>query len=169
MTFSDLPLFSKAFLQKEGHMRNSKNKSKTFYKEKNARHIVIWKGKLLFKFEETKPSLLLLNNFSAVFKGLNSTFLGELDGKYLEGGGQLLRNSLVFGAVLGFPLHVFDVRGGREQPGLKPSHATAAHAITSLVGAKLIGGETKSAALTFLPQGSASAHKSDMVIEVLSN
>ena len=83
MTFSDLPLFSKAFLQKEGHMRNSKNKSKTFYKEKNSRHIVIWKGKLLFKFKETKPSLLLLNNVSAIFKALSSTFLGELDGKYL--------------------------------------------------------------------------------------
>ena len=83
MTFSDLPLFSKAFLQKEGHMRNSKNKSKTFYKEKNSRHLVIWKGKLLFKFKEKKPFLLLLNNASAIFEGLDSTFLGELDGKYL--------------------------------------------------------------------------------------
>ena len=81
MTFSDLPLFSKAFIQKEGHLRNSKNKN--FYKEKNARHIIIWKGKLLFKFKEKRPILLLLNILSLIFKGLESTFLGELDGKYL--------------------------------------------------------------------------------------
>ncbi len=83
MTFSDLPLFSKGFLQKEGHLRNSKNKDKNFYKEKNARHIVIWKGKLLFKFKETTPILLQLSELSTIFKGLESTFLGELEGKYL--------------------------------------------------------------------------------------
>ena len=83
MTFSDIPLFSKAFLQKQGHLRNSEKKIKTFYKKKTVRHIVIWKGKILFKFKGKTPILLLLNNISKTFKGLKSTLLGELDGKYI--------------------------------------------------------------------------------------
>ncbi len=83
MTFSNLPLFSKAFLKKESHLRNSETIGQSFLKKKNARHIIIWKGKLLFRFKESKPILLLLNNMSKIFEGLESTFLGELDGRYL--------------------------------------------------------------------------------------
>ena len=83
MTFSDLPLFSKALLKREAHLRNFETNKRTLFRKKNARHLVIWKGKPLFTFKNHKPILFLLKNVSKIFEGLQSTFLGELNGYHI--------------------------------------------------------------------------------------
>ena len=45
-----------------------------------------------------------------------------IDGSMLEGGGQLLRNSVALSALLCKPITVQKIRNGRQPPGLKAQH-----------------------------------------------
>jgi RNA 3'-terminal phosphate cyclase (ATP) len=75
-----------------------------------------------------------------------------LDGSYGEGGGQILRTSLSFSALLGAPVRIERLRAGRPKPGLRPQHLTAVRALARITRAEVSGAELHSQELTFKPR-----------------
>ncbi len=66
----------------------------------------------------------------------------EIDGSQKSGSGTILRLSIALAGVLGEPLHIYNIRQKRSQPGLRPQHLEAV-----LTAAKLCDAETKGATL----------------------
>ncbi|KAJ5947856.1 hypothetical protein N7466_000871 [Penicillium verhagenii] len=80
-----------------------------------------------------------------------------LDGRTLEGGGQLVRNALALSALTSQPVtidHVRENRGGG--PGLKASHSAAVKLLAEISRSKVTGGQVGSRCVTFEPQVPAS-------------
>lgn len=74
-----------------------------------------------------------------------------IDGRYGEGGGQILRTALTLSAIFMMPLHINHIRGNRKRPGLKPQHLTAVNALTAITGARVRGAKVDSRELIFEP------------------
>ncbi|KAJ5833564.1 hypothetical protein N7474_001875 [Penicillium riverlandense] len=75
-----------------------------------------------------------------------------LDGRTLEGGGQLVRNALALSALTGRPVTIDHVRGNRHgKRGLKGSHAAAVKLLAEISRSKVVGGEVGSQSVTFIP------------------
>jgi len=66
----------------------------------------------------------------------------EIDGSQKSGSGTILRLSVALAAILGEPLHIYNIRQKRDQPGLRPQHLEAV-----LTAAKLCNAETKGVSL----------------------
>jgi len=80
----------------------------------------------------------------------------EIDGSQKSGSGTILRLSIALAGVLGEPLHIYNIRQRRGQPGLRPQHLESV-----LTAAKLCNAETEGAALGsrelwFKPDGTVS-------------
>lgn len=74
-----------------------------------------------------------------------------LDGSYGEGGGQMLRTSLVLSLLTGQPFRIENIRSGRAQPGLKPQHAHILKALLMMSDSGVDTVEAGATALTFHP------------------
>ncbi len=75
----------------------------------------------------------------------------EVDGRWGEGGGQILRTTLSLSALTGRSIHIVHIRGSRSNPGLKRQHLTCAKAVAELTGGTLSGAELNSEEMTFTP------------------
>ncbi|CAI7646640.1 unnamed protein product [Penicillium glandicola] len=81
----------------------------------------------------------------------------NLNGRTLEGGGQLVRIAIGLSALTGRPISIDHVRGNREgKKGLQRSHAAAVKLLAEISGSKVLGGEVGSQFLTFSPQSTRS-------------
>ncbi len=74
-----------------------------------------------------------------------------IDGASGEGGGQVIRTSLAFSAVLQKPVEITKIRAGRANPGLQLQHLTAVKAAAEVCGAKVEGAVLGSQELSFTP------------------
>jgi len=75
----------------------------------------------------------------------------EVDGSFGEGGGQVLRTAIALAAVLSKDIHVFNIRAGRAEPGLRPQHMTGVKAAAELCSSELEGLRVGSTEFTFKP------------------
>ncbi len=75
----------------------------------------------------------------------------NIDGSFGEGGGQVLRTSLVLSAITGQPLHIYNIRAARSKPGLQAQHLTSVRAAAAICGAELEGAAMGSQSLVFRP------------------
>jgi RNA 3'-terminal phosphate cyclase (ATP) len=78
----------------------------------------------------------------------------EIDGSHLEGGGQIVRTAVAMSAVTGMTVRIFNIRKGREKPGLRPQHLEGIKAAATICGAETSSLNLDSMEVTFQP-GSA--------------
>lgn len=76
----------------------------------------------------------------------------EIDGSQKSGSGTILRLSVALAAIINQPLHIYNIRQNRPQPGLKHQHLEAVLAAAKLSNAKLQGATLGSRELWFTPQ-----------------
>lgn len=76
----------------------------------------------------------------------------EIDGSQKSGSGTILRLSVALAAVTNQPLHIYNIRQNRPQPGLKHQHLEAVLAAAKLSDAKLEGATLGSRELWFIPK-----------------
>ena len=75
----------------------------------------------------------------------------EIDGRYGEGGGQVLRTAVTLSAVTGKPCRIFDIRAGRRNPGLAAQHLAGIQAAAQLCSGALEGAKIGSTEVCFQP------------------
>jgi RNA 3'-terminal phosphate cyclase (ATP) len=75
----------------------------------------------------------------------------EVDGSFGEGGGQVLRTAVALAAVLSKEIHVFNIRAGRAEPGIRPQHMTGVKAAAELCSGHLEGLAVGSTEFVFRP------------------
>jgi RNA 3'-phosphate cyclase len=75
----------------------------------------------------------------------------EIDGSFGEGGGQILRTATALAAVLKTPCRVFNIRKGREKPGLQTQHLLGLRALAELCNGRLEGDYLNSNEIKFYP------------------
>ena len=96
----------------------------------------------------------------------------HLDGRTLEGGGQLMRNALALSALTGRAVTVDHVRGNRKgKTGLRPSHSAAVKLLAKISDSKVDGDQVSSHSVTFSPPtaGFSSCQNNETVLTPIQN
>lgn len=76
----------------------------------------------------------------------------EVDGSKKGGSGTILRLAIALSAITRQPLHIYNIRQNRPQPGLKPQHLEAVLTAAKLCDAELEGAKIDSRELLFKPK-----------------
>jgi RNA 3'-terminal phosphate cyclase (ATP) len=88
-------------------------------------------------------------------KALKTPGLVTLDGRTLEGGGQLVRVALTLSALLSIPVCIHHIRGKRasqsQSGGLKESHLAALKFLQDACGAEVYGADVGGTEVVFIP------------------
>jgi len=75
----------------------------------------------------------------------------EVDGSQRSGSGTILRLSIALAGILGEPLHIYNIRQRRSEPGLRPQHLEAVLTAAKLCNAEIRGATLGSRELWFKP------------------
>jgi RNA 3'-phosphate cyclase len=78
--------------------------------------------------------------------------LVEVDGSMGEGGGQILRTAVAFSVILGRSVRIFNIRAGRDVPGLRRQHVSTLRVLRDVFGGELKGAFEGSSDITFVPR-----------------
>jgi len=76
----------------------------------------------------------------------------EIDGSFGEGGGAILRMASALAAIKKQPIHVFNIRKGRKESGLRPQHLLGLRNVANLCNGYLEGDEIGSKEIKLYPK-----------------
>ena len=76
----------------------------------------------------------------------------KIDGSKKSGSGTILRLSVAFSAIVREPLHIYNIRKKRSQPGLRPQHLEAVLTAAKLCNAEVKGASVGSQEILFYPE-----------------
>jgi RNA 3'-terminal phosphate cyclase (ATP) len=76
----------------------------------------------------------------------------EIDGSLKSGSGTILRLSIALSGILNEPLHIYNIRQKRRQPGLRPQHLEAVITAARICDAEINGAVLNSQELWFKPR-----------------
>lgn len=76
----------------------------------------------------------------------------EIDGNYFEGGGQIIRTAIALSVITKKSIHIFNIRKGRKNPGLRPQHLEAIAGVAKICRASVQGLKIQSLDITFCPE-----------------
>ncbi|MHA1710633.1 MAG: RNA 3'-terminal phosphate cyclase [Candidatus Freyarchaeota archaeon] len=82
----------------------------------------------------------------------------EVDGSQKSGSGTILRLSIALASILNEPLHIYNIRQKRSQPGLRPQHLEAVLTAARLCNADVKGATLGSREIWFTPSGIKGGH-----------
>ena len=77
----------------------------------------------------------------------------EINGSQKSGSGTILRLSIALAGILDEPLHIYNIRQRRSQPGLRPQHLESVLTAAKLCNAEIKGATLGSRELWFKPDG----------------
>lgn len=77
--------------------------------------------------------------------------LVEIDASEGEGGGQIIRTALSLSAITKIPVHIFNIRSKRPNPGLRAQHLIACKSVRNICRGTLERAELNSSELVFHP------------------
>jgi RNA 3'-phosphate cyclase len=77
----------------------------------------------------------------------------KIDGSQKSGSGTILRLSVALAGILNEPLHIYNIRQRRSQPGLRPQHLEAVLTAAKICNAETRGARLGSRELWFKPTG----------------
>lgn len=97
------------------------------------------------------PNRSLHNARTCHLVRFQSTEFIVVDGSKGEGGGQILRNSISYAAILRQRLRIHNVRAGRSNPGLRAQHLTGLQLVASIYGGTLKGDSIGSTEIEYEP------------------
>ncbi|NOX71587.1 MAG: RNA 3'-phosphate cyclase [Candidatus Micrarchaeota archaeon] len=89
----------------------------------------------------------------------------EIDGSLGEGGGQMIRTAGALSVLTGKPFHMFNIRKGRQNPGLRTQHLKSIMACAQLSNANLENAKIGSKEILFEPGELIENDVLDMEIE----
>jgi len=82
----------------------------------------------------------------------------DIDGSYMEGGGQIIRTSIGLSALTGKSCIISNIRKGRSSPGLKAQHLSGIRAVANLCDARVNGLNIGSEKIEFYPDKISHKH-----------
>ena len=75
----------------------------------------------------------------------------EIDGSKKSGSGTILRLAIALSGIITEPLHIYNIRQKRRQPGLSPQHLESVNTAAKLCNAETEGAKIGSRELWFKP------------------
>lgn len=75
----------------------------------------------------------------------------KIDGSHLEGGGQIIRTAIALSTITQQAVYIFNIRKGRDKPGLRPQHYEGIAAAAKICNAEVEGLGLNSTEISFRP------------------